>query len=74
MNIGDAEKFIIKSTITATMKELGTHKPTQTKYWQETYMLKDLAKMYDDGQLLNCTIAVPKAERESKWGFLSYKS
>ena len=69
MDIGDAQKFIIKSTILAIENELGTHKPKRIQYSQETQMLKDLAIMYDDGQLLDCTIAVPKANREFKVGF-----
>ena len=59
----------INSMLTATIKEIDAHKPAQIKCPHEAHMLKDLAIMYDDGQLLDCTIAVPKANREFKVGF-----
>ena len=60
--------YFVKSTITAIMMDFDAHKLTEIECSHETQLIKDMSEMYDDndGQLLDSTIAVPKANREFK--------
>ena len=61
--MGDAQLLV--STIVAQMVDSQSPiEQTQIDGSKDSQMYKELVKVYIDGELLDCTIAVPKANRE----------